>query len=69
LPAGSFARGLDQQAWRRAEESEPGRRQSNPSRVAKSLEDYGSTLMVTGASVVALLVAIFTVRFIRHRWG
>jgi hypothetical protein len=69
LPAGSFARGLDQQAWHRAEESEPGRRQSNPSRVAKSLEDYGSTLMVTGASVIALLVAIFTVRFIRQRWG
>lgn len=68
LPGADFSRRVSLAAIDEAPEVEMGRRQTNPARIAGSLDDYGRTLLRFGGGVVLLLIALVSIRVARHRY-
>jgi len=68
LPVSEFSRGITSDSIQDAAELTLTRRQTNPTRVASSLTAYGRTLMRFGIVIVILLVAVVSIRIIRHRY-
>ncbi|HMO98943.1 MAG TPA: DUF3999 family protein [Kiritimatiellia bacterium] len=68
LPRQDFVRGVSAETVAEAREASLSRRQVNPARMAGTLDAYGRGLLHFGTGVVVLLVALVTVRVIRHRF-
>lgn len=68
LPTTELARGIGRRTIAEAEELTLSSRHVNPTRVASTLNKYGKTLLNLGVGIVALLVAIFTIRMIWRRF-
>jgi len=68
LPMSDFSRRMNAESIEDAHDADLSSRQTNPTRVASSLSDYGRTLFRFGLGIVILLVSIVTIRVIKHRY-
>ena len=68
LPVSDFSRRITAETIADIKEASLSRSHVNPTRVASSLHAYGSTLMRFGLGIVILLVAVVSIRIIRHRY-
>ena len=68
LPLSGFSRGITAESLQEMKDVSIARRHVNPTRVASSLQAYGTTLMRFGLGIVILLVTVVTIRIVRHRY-